>query len=182
MIITISGLHGTGKTVVGKKIAETLGIRYYSTGEAFRALAKDRNLSLEEFTKYVEKNPEIDQQLDNKILEIARNGNIIVDSQLSGYLLESIADLKILLTCPLEIRVKRMAKRDKISYEKKMKETILRERSEQKRFKILYNIDLTNIEKAKEIYDLIIATEALSIKEVLKNILDLIKNRKLKKS
>ena len=41
MIITISGLHGTGKSTIGKKLAENLGIRYYSTGQAFRELANE---------------------------------------------------------------------------------------------------------------------------------------------
>jgi len=171
MILTISGLHGTGKSAIGKKLAESLGIKYYSTGEAFRDLAKDMNMSLKEFTHYVEENPEIDKQLDKKIIDIAKKGNIIVDSQLSGYILESFADFKILLTCPLETRVKRMAERDLTSYEDNLKETLLREKSELKRFKELYNIDLSDNNKIKKIYDLIIDTQNLTIEEVLNRIL-----------
>ncbi len=182
MILTISGLHGTGKSTIGKLIAETLGIKYYSTGQAFRDLAKEMNMSLEEFTKYVEERPEIDNKLDDKVLDVAKEGNIIVDSQLSGYLLKDIADLRIHLTCPLETRVKRMALRDNISYEESMKETILRENSELERFKDLYKIDLSDIEKMNEIHDVILATEGLTIEEVLNNLLQIIKNKKLKKS
>ena len=58
MILTISGKHGSGKSVIGKKIALALDIKYYSTGQAFRDLAKEMNMSLEEFTKYVENHPE----------------------------------------------------------------------------------------------------------------------------
>lgn len=182
MILTISGLHGTGKSTIGKLIAETLDIKYYSTGQAFRDLAKEMNMSLEEFTKYVEERPEIDNKLDDKVLDVAKEGNIIVDSQLSGYLLKDIADLRIHLTCPLETRVKRMALRDNISYEESMKETILRENSELERFKDLYKIDLSDIEKMNEIHDVILATEGLTIEEVLNNLLQIIKNKKLKKS
>jgi len=32
MIITISGLHGTGKSTAGKLVAKALGLDYYSTG------------------------------------------------------------------------------------------------------------------------------------------------------
>ncbi len=182
MILTISGLHGSGKSTIGKLIAKALGIRYYSAGDAFRSLAKEMNMTLEEFTEYVEKHPEIDKKLDDKIVEIAKKGNVIVDSQLSGFLLKSIADLKLLLTCPLETRVKRMANRDGTSYEEKMNETILREKSELERFKTIYNIDLADIEKVKKTYDVILATEGLSIDEVLNNILDIIKNKNLTKS
>jgi len=175
MILTISGLHGTGKSTIGKLVADKLGIKYYSTGQAFRDLAKEMNLTLEELSEYAEKNPGIDEKLDNKIIEIAQKGDIIIDSQLSAYILESIADFKILLTCPLEIRVKRMAQRDKESYDKKLEETKIRENSELVRYKKLYNIDLKDEIKKEELYNLIIDTENLTVDEVLEKILDAIK-------
>lgn len=175
MIITISGLHGTGKSTIGKLIAEKLGIQYYSTGQAFRDLAQEMNMTLEEFTKYVEKNPKIDERLDEKIEKIAQKGNIIIDSQLSGHILKTIADFKIILLCPLEIRVKRMAERDNTDYEKKLKETKLREKSELERFKSLYDIDLSDQETLKRIYDLIINTENLTIEDIVEKILTKLK-------
>jgi len=175
MIITISGLHGTGKSTIGKLIAEKLGIQYYSTGKAFRDLAQEMNMTLEEFTKYVEKNPKIDERLDEKIEKIAQKGNIIIDSQLSGHILKTIADFKIILLCPLEIRVKRMAERDNTDYEKKLKETKLREKSELERFKSLYDIDLSDQETLKRIYDLIINTENLTIEDIVEKILTKLK-------
>ena len=57
MIITISGLHGTGKTTAGKLVAKALGLNYYSTGQAFRDLAKEMEMNLQEFSRYVEKHP-----------------------------------------------------------------------------------------------------------------------------
>ncbi len=175
MILTISGLHGTGKSTIGKLVAEKLGIKYYSTGQAFRDLAKETNLTLEEFTEFVENNPDIDKKLDHKIIEIAQKGNIIIDSQLIAYILESIAEFKILLICPLEIRVKRMTERDNEFYDKKLEETTMREKSELIRYKKLYNIDLKNEEKIGKIYNLIIDTGNLTIDEVLEQILTAVK-------
>jgi predicted cytidylate kinase len=171
MILTISGLHGTGKTTIGKLLADELGIKYYSTGQAFRDLAKEMNLTLEEFTEFVEKNPEIDKKLDHKIIEIAQKGDVIIDSQLSAYILESIADFKILLICPLETRVERMSQRDEESYDKKLEETTIRENSELIRYKKLYNIDLKDENKTQKLYNLVIDTENLTVDEVLKQIL-----------
>lgn len=176
MILTISGLHGTGKSTVGKLVAKKLMINYYSTGDAFRDLAKEMDLTLEEFTSYVEKNPEIDKKLDDKIKKIAQKGNIIIDSQLSAFILKSIADLKILLTCPLEIRVQRMTERDKTSYDEKLKETNVREESELKRFKSLYHFNLND----SNAYNLVIDTSNLSIEEIVNIILTKIKKRNLK--
>jgi len=175
MIITISGLHGTGKSTIAKLIAEKLKIQYYSTGQIFRVLALETNMTLEEFTEYVEENPDIDKKLDSKIIEIAQKGNIIIDSQLSGYILKTIADFKILLTCSLETRVKRMSERDSSSYEEKLKETALREKSELERFKRLYNIDLNDQEELSQMYDFVINTENLTVEEILEKILSTLK-------
>ncbi|MHA2280617.1 MAG: (d)CMP kinase [Promethearchaeota archaeon] len=177
MILTISGLHGTGKSTVGKLISQKLGIRYYSTGQAFRDLAKEKNLTLEEFTDYVEKNPNIDKMLDDKIIEIASKDNVIIDSQLSAYILESIADFKILLTCPLEIRVNRITERDVSLYEDTLRETTIRENSELARFNRLYGIDLNNQLEIENIYNLIIDTKELSIEEILEIIFTALKKK-----
>ncbi|MFX1278395.1 MAG: (d)CMP kinase [Promethearchaeota archaeon] len=176
MILTISGLHGTGKSTIGKLVAKKLRIDYYSTGDAFRDLAKEMDLTLEEFTSYVEKNPEIDKKLDIRINKIAQKGNIIIDSQLSAFILKSIADLKILLTCPLEIRVQRMSERDEATFDEKLKETNVREESELNRFKNLYNFNLND----SNAYNLVIDTSNLSIEEIVNIILTEIKKRNLK--
>jgi len=177
MIITISGLHGTGKTTIGHKVADALGIRYFSAGEVFRGLADIMNISFIEFIKYAEENPDIDKKLDDKIIEISKKGNIITSSLLSGYLLSDVADFKVLLTCPYEIRVKRMAERDNTTYEEKVKETEYREKSEADRFILLYNIDVNDIEKAKEIFDSILDTNELSIEESVSKIIAEIKKK-----
>ncbi|MHA2185765.1 MAG: (d)CMP kinase [Promethearchaeota archaeon] len=175
MILTISGLHGTGKSTIGKRIAQRLGISYYSTGQAFRELATEMGLTVEEFSKYVENDPSIDKKLDEKIIEIAQEGDVIIDSQLSAYILESIADFKILLVCDLKTRVERMTERDNTTFDEKMKETKLREKSELERFKKLYNIDLSDKQKQKKLYNLIIDIENLAIEQVEAKILDSLK-------
>ncbi|MFX1366589.1 MAG: (d)CMP kinase [Promethearchaeota archaeon] len=179
MIISISGLHGTGKSTIGKLIAKKLRIQYYSTGQAFRDLALEKNMTLEEFSKFVEENPEIDKELDKKVIRIAQKGNIIIDSQLSGHILKTIADFKIMLVCPLEIRVKRMTERDGTSYDEKIKETQIREKSELERFKHLYNIDLNDKKETQKLFDLIINTENLTVKEITDKILLALEKGKL---
>jgi len=171
MIIAISGLHGTGKSTIAKLLADKLGILYYSTGQAFRDLAKENNMSLEDYTRFVENHPDIDKELDNRVVKMAEKGSIIVDSQLSGHLLKSIANFKVHLTCPINVRIKRMASRDQTSYNEKLKETTIREKSELERFKKLYNIDLSDRKSTEEFFDLIIDTEHLSVQEIVDKIL-----------
>jgi cytidylate kinase len=179
LIITISGLHGTGKSTIGQKIAEIFNLRYYATGEAFRKLAKEYKMSLADFTDYAEKHPDVDIELDKTINTIADEGNVLIDSQLSAYILKEKADFKILLTCHLETRVKRMCERDKTSYKEKVDETLRRELSEAERFKRLYNINLKDEDKKKEIYDLIVDTKNLTVDEVISRIESEIKKKKI---
>ncbi|MHA1292499.1 MAG: (d)CMP kinase [Promethearchaeota archaeon] len=175
MILTISGLHGTGKSTIGKKLAEILKIRFYSTGEAFRELAKEMKMNLQKFTEFVEKHPEIDKKLDEKIIKIAEKGDVIIDGQLSGFILKNLADFKILLQCPLKTRVKRMADRDNSTYKEKLKETKFREFSELKRFKDLYNIDLKDKKNIHKTYDLILNTKNLSVEDSVNKIISELK-------
>lgn len=175
MIIAISGLHGTGKSTIGKLVAKALGLKYYSTGQAFRELAQKAGMNLQEYSRYVEKHPKIDKKLDEKIIRIAKKKDILIDSQLSGHILKDIADFKIHLTCPIETRVKRIADRDHSSFEQKMKETVARESSELERFKNLYDINLDDLEEIKLLHDLVIDTEGLSIDEIVEIIITKLK-------
>lgn len=180
MIIAISGLHGTGKSTIAKKLAEELDLKYYSTGNAFREMADSMEMTLEEFNQYVESHPTIDKKLDHKVVDLAKEkDDYVIESQLSGYLLRDNANYMILLTAPLEIRVKRMAERDGESYDDKLSETKVRENSEYQRFKDLYNIDVRDNDLKKETFDLIVDTENLSIQEVLNRILEYIKNEEV---
>nr|MBD3197655.1 AAA family ATPase [Candidatus Lokiarchaeota archaeon]MBD3202049.1 AAA family ATPase [Candidatus Lokiarchaeota archaeon] len=171
-IITLSGLHGTGKSTIGKLLSEHVKYYYFSTGQAFRDLAEDYEMNIEQFTEYVENHPEIDKLLDQKAIEVAHNKkNVVIESQLASYLLKDEADFKILLTAPLEVRVQRMCERDESSYEEKLKETTLRETSEEERFKELYDIDLKDEILKKEVFNLIINTKSLSIEEIVNKII-----------
>lgn len=172
MILTISGLHGTGKSTIGKKLAEHFELDFYSTGNAFREMAAEHDMTLEEFTEYVEQHPEIDKRLDERVVEMGEQGNILVDSQLSGYLLKDVADFRILLACPIETRVKRMAERDGTNYEEKLEETRMREKSELDRFKELYDIDLSDDRVKNDIFNVIVDTQHLSIDQVFQTIIE----------
>jgi len=52
MNISFAGLHGTGKSTIAKLVAEHFQFEFYSTGMAFRELALEHQMNLEEFSKY----------------------------------------------------------------------------------------------------------------------------------
>lgn len=142
-MITVSGLHGTGKSTVARALAKKLGLRYVCSGDIFRTMARERRMSLEEFSKYAELHPDIDLTIEKRAAEEAVRGDVVIDGRLSGWTVKS-ADVKVLLTAPVEIRVKRICRRERRRYSEVMRETMLREKSEAARFKKLYGIDVND--------------------------------------
>lgn len=167
MNISFAGLHGTGKSTIAQKIADHFHFQFYSTGMAFRALAKKYNMSLEVFSRYVEQHPAIDHELDEKILTLAKtNSNFIFEGQLPTYMLEDYRDFAVLLTCEDKVRLSRMAVRDGQSLEDQRQETLIREESERQRFIDLYHIDVLDPATILNTFDLILDTTQLSIEAV----------------
>ena len=160
MIITVGGLIGSGKTTVVKALAKKFKLKHVSAGEVFRSMAEERGLSLEELTKLAEKNHGLDKEVDEKQKKLAAS-NVIVDGRLSGWLID--ADLKIWLRAPLEVRAKRVAKRENKSFKQALKETELREESEAKRYREIYKIDITDMPP----YNAVIDTSLWSAEEVV---------------
>jgi len=160
VVVAISGPHGVGKSTVAKSAARRFGLKYVSAGEIFRRLAEERGMDLQEFSKYVERHPGIDRRIDGYVKKMAGRGNVLVDGRLAGWMIKD-ADLKVMLVAPLEIRVERMVGREGRGYEEVMEETLARERSEKKRFKRLYGIDVDDC----SVFDLVINTGRLSVEE-----------------
>jgi cytidylate kinase len=164
IVVTISGLHGVGKSGCAKILAKTLNLKYLSSGDIFRRLAKEKGMTLEKFSRYAEKNPEIDYEIDEETIRAAKEGNVIIDARLSAWKARDYADIKILLTTPLEVRVKRLSERDNKTYKEALEETLARERSEKERFERIYNIDVDDY----SIFDVIINTELWSLDSMVK--------------
>ncbi|MDR2846009.1 MAG: AAA family ATPase [Candidatus Methanoplasma sp.] len=170
MRMTISGPPGSGKTTVCKKLSEKLGLKAVVFGEFFRKLAAERDLSLAEFGALAEKDPGIDRFIDSSILEIAKaNPDIILESRLCAYMLSraGIPALKIYLSASPEVRMRRVGIREGETFEDACRNTIERQASEARRYKMYYDIDIDD----RSVYDLIIETDDLTPEEVLDRIL-----------
>ena len=160
-IIAVAGPHGSGKSVCAKSLAVALNMKYISAGQIFRQMAKERGVSLEEFSRMVVAEPEIDIEIDNRTKELGQIDNTIVDAQLASYFTPDDIALNLNITASKQTRWKRIAKREKISLEEGKKETETREDVERSRFLKLYDIDVDDL----EVYDVIINTDRLDIEE-----------------
>jgi predicted cytidylate kinase len=173
--ITISGLPGSGKTTVSMHLSRSLGIPVFSAGKIFREEASKLNMPLNEFSKYCEKNPEIDQKLDRMQLEILRKGGLILESRLGGWLSfkEGLPAFKVWLDASVEKRISRVAARDNLDRDQSEKLIKQRERSEEMRYKLFYGFDIRDL----SIYDLKINTDNLSPEETCNLILQRINEK-----
>lgn len=167
MIIVFAGLHGTGKSTIARQIATAFSYTYYSTGNIFRDLAKEKRMNLEEFSKYTETHPEVDLELDNRIKEMARSGkDYVFDGQMPPYLLGNLANLKVLLECNDDVRIQRMMQRDTRDFETQRHETLVREASERQRFIDLYHVDIHDPILIRSTFDFVVDCTSMTIDEV----------------
>ncbi|MHA1596162.1 MAG: (d)CMP kinase [Candidatus Asgardarchaeia archaeon] len=156
--IAISGPHGAGKSTLARKVAKHFGLRYVSAGMLFRRMAEKTGMNLSEFSKYVEEHPDVDRKIDEMTVEEAKKKNVVLDGRITAWIAKEYADLKILLTAPLEVRVRRIADRDGLEYSSALSETLVREQSESERFKKLYNINVMDF----TLFDIVINTSKFS--------------------
>lgn len=168
MIIAVSGPHGTGKSTYAARLAKALRLRHVSAGLLFRKIAREKNHSLEEFGKKALEDSSIDRIVDERTIKEADTGNVVIDGQLAGWVLKDKADLRICLTAPEEIRLERIAKRDKIDLEKARLETEQRESVQRERYFRHYGFHVED----RSIYHLILDTSLGSIDDTAKVLID----------
>lgn len=162
MKITISGPPGSGKTTVAKILSEKLKIKLISAGEVFRQLAFEKGMSLEDFSKFAESNPEIDILIDRIQKEMAeKEKDAIVEGRLSGWMIKD-ADLKVYIFADAEVRYNRIAQREGKDISTVKRETKIREEIEKRRYQKFYSIDLEDW----RIYDLIINSNKISAEKI----------------
>lgn len=169
MIITIGGSIGSGKTTLAKELAKRFDLKHISAGMIMRDMAEKMCMSIEEFSKYAEKDTEVDQEIDRRQRELAV-GDCVVDGRLSGHFLD--ADLKIWLNAPLDVRIKRVKSRDKKTLEDAKAALLEREDSEKKRYAEIYGINIEDMSR----YDIVINTARFDVKTIADILTPAIKN------
>ncbi len=164
--IVFGGPPGSGKTTYARRLAEDLGLDYYSAGMIFRELASQYGVSLEELNRIAEEDPRIDLAIDRKAYELALRGGVVLEGHLLPWIVRDVVDVAIYVKAPLEVRVKRIASRDSKHIQLVLHETLGREASHYTRFRRYYGIDVTDL----SIFDLVIDTSILGVDEVYETV------------
>ncbi|MGH7789599.1 MAG: (d)CMP kinase [Candidatus Binatia bacterium] len=157
MLITISGVPGSGKTTVARLLAQRLGVPHVYAGDLYRQEAKRRGLRLDEFNALCEQDHSIDRALDDAMAARARAGDVVLEGRLAGYLAaeNQLAALKVWLDASDEVRARRVAEREGAEWQAVLEENRLRHGSDSGRYKVIYGYDLADT----GVYDVVLSTD-----------------------
>jgi len=169
VVIAVSGPPGSGKTTQAKRLAEYFNLRYFSAGQVFREIARERGVSLEELSIQAMHDPTIDLEIDRRTYVEALKGNVVLDGHLTAWVVRGLADISIYFTAPLSVRVARIAERDHLDYYTALRQTVIREHTQWKRFMEYYGIDVNDL----SFFDIIVNVEKIGIDDVF----EIIKSR-----
>jgi cytidylate kinase len=182
IVICVCGMAGTGKSTLARKLAEKYGLKYYSGGDALKTLALEEGYKSfkrgwwesDQGMCFLEnrcKDSKFDEVVDKKLLEIAQQGNVVLDSWTMPWLLKK--GFKIWLEASTEKRAERIAKRDGISVEEALKALKNKEEQTKAIYRKLYGFSLGDDFSP---FNLILDTDHLKAEEVFRVLCMVIEN------
>jgi cytidylate kinase len=172
IVICISGMTGSGKSTVAKRLAEKYGLGYFSGGNALKILAQEEGYNSDvrgwwetaeglNFLKQRMGDPAFDKKIDEKMLELAAEGNIVLDSWTMPWLLKE--GFKVWLEASSQVRAKRVVTRDSISVEDALKALTEKDERTRQIYKSLYGFDLGHDLTP---FNLVLATDELDADDI----------------
>jgi len=151
--VCISGFAATGKSTVARKLARSLGLRYVSGGDALKALAVEMGYRPGgrewwemreglEFLSERRRNLSFDRMVDEKLLEMCREGGVVVDSWVLPWLVKDGESFNVWLGASERARAERMARRSSLTVKQALRILRKRDRESSAIYQRLYGIRL----------------------------------------
>jgi len=180
MIITISGMPGSGKSTVARILAEKLGLKHYSMGDLRGKMAMEKGMTIDELNALGEKESWTDRDADRYQQELGRKeDDFIIDGRLSWHFIPQ--SCKVFLDVDKKVGAKRifgMGRRpDERAYQSPadaLRETRKRIASDKRRYKKYYGID----PYLQKHYDLWIDTTDIPSANVAERIVRFVRRKK----
>lgn len=122
-------------------------------------MAAESGMSLSQFGSFATHHPEVDTELDLRLADRARRGDVIIESRLAGWIAhnEGLKAVAVFVDCAPEVRAQRVAGREGLSVERALADNAERQRIERDRYLALYGIDLDD----ESVYDLVLDSDVL---------------------
>ena len=165
-------MPSVGKSTLANKISSELSINSIGGGDALKEIASRRGISTKgadwwdteggmKFLAERLKDHSLDRQVDDLLLERAKQGNVVITSYTLPWLAKGC--YKIWLKSTEKVRSERMSKRDNITPEVALGIVRKREEDNGRLYKELYDI---NFGTDLSIFDLVVDTDTLNEVEV----------------
>jgi cytidylate kinase len=172
VVICVCGMTASGKSTVARRLAEKYHLRLYSGGDALKTLAREAGhrptdrgwWESKEGLKFLQQrlhDPDFDKKVDKKLLEVAKDGNVVLDSWTMPWLFDG--GFKIWIEASKKIRIRRLAERDGLSLRKASEVLEEKEESTKTIYRRLYGFHLGEDFSP---FDLILDTDKLNAEEV----------------
>ena len=170
LTVTVGGLAGTGTSTLCRLLAAHLDLPYAYAGSLFRQEAARRGLSLAEFGELCQRDPAVDRTLDDRQLALLRDGGVLLEGRMAGWLAEhhGVDAFTVWVVCEEDERMRRIAERDGGELEDQRGATLAREASEQARFLEYHGADLDDL----AIYDLVLDSTSMAPTELVHAVVD----------
>ena len=167
MRITLSGDLGSGKSSVGRRLAEILGVPHYSAGSLFREIGRISNLDALRTNLAAENNVEIDNAVDSRTRDLDRTvPSFVIDARMAWHFVTGATKVYLSVS-PLTAAERIMADGARgsetyASVAAAVAALAERRASETKRYRRLYGGDITDAGN----YDLFIITDDAAIEDI----------------
>ena len=183
--VVISGNAAVGKTTLAQALAREFGFKLYNGGDILKEIARHQGYTISGndwwdsneaigFMKERKKNSIFDRQVDEKLIKIAKKGNVIIASHTLPWLTSE--PISFWLSASQLKRSERMSKRDSITIGEALDIVKMRDRENKKIYKKIYGSEFG---ENLEVFDFMINTELLSLDSLVYLCKEIIKKMKI---
>lgn len=182
MSIVISGWPAVGKTTIAENLAKNFNLKLWNGGDILKMMAYERGYSsslnhdwwdTEEAAKFMKErnnNPNFDREVDNRLIELVKEGNVVITSYTLPWI--SDATVNFWLQGSVDNRSKRMSMRDKIDINTAKKIVQRRDVENKLIYQKLYQFEFG---EKLDVFDFAMNTDILSLESLIiisKNIVE----------
>lgn len=182
MSIVISGWPAVGKTTIAENLAKDFNLKLWNGGDILKMMAYERGYSsslnhdwwdTEEAANFMKErndNPNFDREVDNRLIELVKEGNVVITSYTLPWI--SDATINFWLQGSVDNRSKRMSMRDKIDINTAKKIVQRRDVENKLIYQKLYQFEFG---EKLDVFDFAMNTDILSLESLIiisKNIVE----------
>lgn len=170
--ITLSGFAGTGKSTIGKLLADELSFKFISVGNYSRKFAlEEYGMTINEFQGLLLEKPELDNIIDSKFKDYCQNNDsLVIDYRLGFHFVKNAFNVLLMVCDEESVRRVSLSKRNDEDISRSAIEN--RNKQMKERFINNYGVDFTD----ESNYDIVIDTSLISASDVVSKIMIEIKS------